>query len=102
MPQEPEAEKSPSVRVAAARLDTLWPHVGLPRVDLLKLDVEGAEEAALTGAAETIGRHRPFILCSYEHASNDRDRLTEIVKGIDRGYLSRDIPDLQLLTFEPL
>jgi hypothetical protein len=61
-----------------------------------------AEEAALRGAAETIGRHRPFILCSYEHVSNDRDRLTEIVKGIDRGYLSRDIPDLQLLTFEPL
>mgnify|MGYP003700608023 CR=1 FL=1 len=46
------------VRVPVARLDTL----GLDRIDMIKIDVEGAEVAVLEGARDSVARHRPVIL----------------------------------------
>jgi FkbM family methyltransferase len=37
----------------------------LPRLDFLKLDVEGYEVPALTGAINTIQKHRPWIWVEY-------------------------------------
>lgn len=44
--------------VDVVRIDDL----ALDRCDLIKIDIEGAEKPALTGAAETIRRLRPLIL----------------------------------------
>jgi FkbM family methyltransferase len=88
------------VQVDTARLDALWPQLGLPRADLVKLDIEGAEEAALAGAAETIARDRPFVICSYEHPTNHPERLVELLDAIG-GYTHADDPIRRLLTFEP-
>jgi hypothetical protein len=38
---------------------------GAPRVDLLKLDIEGMELAALAGATLTIATHHPVIVAEY-------------------------------------
>lgn len=48
------------VLVSAARLDDLF--LDLPRVDLIKCDVEGHELAVLRGASAVMGRHRPAWL----------------------------------------
>ena len=37
----------------------------LPRLDFFKLDVEGYEVSALTGALNTIKQHRPWIWVEY-------------------------------------
>jgi hypothetical protein len=37
----------------------------LPRLDFFKLDVEGYEIPALTGALDTIKQHRPWIWVEY-------------------------------------
>lgn len=48
------------IRVPCKRIDDLVPEDR--RVDLIKIDVEGHEPAALRGAAHTIERNRPVIL----------------------------------------
>lgn len=51
------------VTVPVTTLDALVAAHALPRVDLVKVDVEGFEGDVLDGAAATIARHRPaFIL----------------------------------------
>jgi FkbM family methyltransferase len=49
----------------------------LPRVDLIKIDVEGMEEQALAGASETIERCKP-VLC-VEVLKSDRAKITEFI-----------------------
>jgi FkbM family methyltransferase len=48
--------------VPTRRLDDVVADEGLDRVDLLKIDVEGAELAVLAGAHRTLARHRPLVL----------------------------------------
>jgi FkbM family methyltransferase len=48
--------------VRTAVLDQLYPGLGLDRLDVLKIDVEGAELPVLRGARETISRYSPIII----------------------------------------
>jgi len=56
--------------------------LALPRVDLIKLDVEGMELEALEGARQTIERCRPVILV--ESIKAGRERLRAFLD--ERGY----------------
>ncbi len=49
--------------VACARPDVLLPIDR--RIDLIKVDVEGAEYQALLGCSDTIARHRPIIVSEF-------------------------------------
>lgn len=54
------------------------------RVDVLKIDIEGAEGLALTGAQTTLARHRPVLLTEF------MPMLLQKVSGISGGcYLDR-------------
>ena len=48
--------------VPSVRFDTWARAAGIDRLDLVKLDVEGAELAMLAGAAETLRRFRPLLV----------------------------------------
>ncbi len=51
----------------ACRLDTLVAREQLNRIDLIKLDLEGAEEYVLDGMLDTVRRFRPQIALSIYH-----------------------------------
>ncbi len=56
------------------------------RVDYIKYDVEGAEEEALLGAAETIKESRPDMLISAYHRSSDLFTLPLLLKKLNPNY----------------
>ena len=69
--------------IAVATIDGV---IGDGAVDLIKLDVEGAEAAALRGARETIRRCRPVLLVSAYHRSEDLFALPLLLSNLCPGY----------------
>ena len=58
----------------------------LPRVDFIKMDIEGAERAALLGAKASIARWKPrMALCIY-HLDDDPQVIQKRVLAIHPGY----------------
>lgn len=52
---------------------------GRPRVDMIKVDVEGMEEEVLAGATETITRHRPLLYVENDRAAKSRSLIESIL-----------------------
>lgn len=59
------------LKVPLTTLDHLISLLDLRRVDLIKLDVEGAERDVINGAWEMIEWHRPMLQVSIYHKPND-------------------------------
>ncbi len=71
-----------TVEVDAVAIDSLTD----ARVDYIKYDVEGAEKEALLGSAETIKAHRPALLVSAYHRSEDIFELPLLVNSLEPSY----------------
>jgi len=67
-------------------VDELLERPGVDRLDLIKLDVEGAELKALRGAERTIRRHLPKLAISVYHRESDLVDIPAWVAGLDLGY----------------
>ena len=70
--------------VPLVTLDGLLRRCGVDRLDLLKMDTESTEPAVLDGAAETVKRDRPWILCEVLKARGAERRLEELLGSL--GY----------------
>lgn len=68
------------VVVPIVRVDDV---VHADRIDMVKLDVEGFEAAAIDGMAELLGRHRPRLAVAIYHKPSD---LWELAFKIDRMF----------------
>jgi FkbM family methyltransferase len=55
-----------SIVVAVASIDALLAAGRVPPPDVVKIDVEGAEEDVLRGMATTLQEHRPVVLCEID------------------------------------
>jgi FkbM family methyltransferase len=71
--------------VEVRRLDDLLREDPLARIDVLKLDVEGAELRVLRGAEGTIERYRPYVLMevsegSLRHQGTSSEALLEFLR----------------------
>ena len=67
-------------------LDTYVARNNLPRVDYIKLDIEGAELDMLHGAAKTISRCKPKMAISAYHKLEDLWTLATYVKSLRADY----------------
>lgn len=90
--------------VSLCALDEIMARVDCPRVSLIKIDVEGGELGVLRGAAETLARHKPAILCEIDNREGrfgiGKDDLADFLKGL--GYVPRRISDLSELPWTAL
>lgn len=67
-------------------IDDLVKEYALDSVDLIKLDIEGAEEEALKGALQTITTFAPRLQISIYHNINDLFTLPLYIKRINKNY----------------
>jgi len=67
-------------------IDFVIEDLNLERVDFIKMDIEGAEEQALTGAIKTLPRFRPRLAIATENLPSDQYRIPETVRRAWGGY----------------
>ncbi|MBM1175077.1 FkbM family methyltransferase [Microvirga arabica] len=75
-----------AMKVTAITIDDFVETAGLPHVDLIKMDIEGAEMNALKGAARTIERFKPRIAVCIYHQLFDFYELPQFLLGIREDY----------------
>jgi FkbM family methyltransferase len=72
--------------MAMRRIDDLVIDDVIPKIDFLKMDVEGSEMAALRGAEASIRRFRPKLALSIYHKPNDFFDVVNYVHDLNLGY----------------
>ena len=74
------------IKVPLTTIDLLVEELHLPRVDFIKMDIEGAEKWALRGGTQTIAKFRPRMALSTEHFPDDAIAIPRTVKTIRPDY----------------
>lgn len=77
---------SSAVPVATCRIDDLVNDGRIERIDFLKMDIEGAEMAALHGAKESIRRFTPRLAISIYHKPEDFCDIINYIHDLRLGY----------------
>jgi FkbM family methyltransferase len=72
--------------VETVTLDEFVEQAGLERVDFVKLDVEGAELAALKGASQVLEEHRPKLAVALYHGPEDLTEIPLYLQELGLGY----------------
>lgn len=78
-----------SAKVVTTTIDRLVVDGVVPRVDFIKLDIEGAELPALRGAEETLRRFRPRLAVAVYHGLDDFIRIPAYLADLNLGYTFR-------------
>ncbi|MFL6796334.1 MAG: FkbM family methyltransferase [Xanthobacteraceae bacterium] len=73
-------------KVQSAKIDDFVTMNGLPKVNFIKMDIEGAEIEALKGAMGTIERHRPKLAICVYHDLTHFYEVPRLLSGIHDDY----------------
>ena len=84
-----------SVKVPLTTIDQIAAELKLPRVDFIKMDVEGAEARAIMGARNTIVNYKPRLAIAMEHNMDDEVNIPKVVHGVRPDYQVRCGPCLE-------
>jgi FkbM family methyltransferase len=72
--------------VPLTTIDRIVVELGLPRVDFIKMDVEGAERRAIAGASDTLTRYKPRLAITTEHGPDDERTIPQAVRKVRSDY----------------
>jgi FkbM family methyltransferase len=72
--------------LAVTTIDAIVNLLRLPRVDVVKMDIEGSEPYALRGAHETLVTHKPRIVVGTYHHAGDLEAIERIVRETRPDY----------------
>ena len=67
-------------------IDDFVKNNSIPKVDFIKMDIEGAEPIALEGAIETIKRFKPKLAIAIYHSMEDFVNIPYWIMGLNLGY----------------
>jgi len=92
----------PVVKASIVTLDELVEELNLSKVDLVKLDVEGAERKVIVGSKKTIEKFHPKWSVACYHLKDDYPVLPNLLKSYDSSYqLGFSFTWFLVLTGEP-
>lgn len=79
-------ENAQYIEAPLTTIDKLVAELRLPKVDFIKMDIEGAEQKAVVGARNTIRKFRPrMALCIY-HIKGDERMVPKLVTDVVSDY----------------
>ena len=81
-----EKREGAGVEVPLTTIDNLVAELKLPRVDFVKMDIEGSEKQALAGARATILKFHPRMSIATEHLPDDATAIPQVVRSIAPDY----------------
>jgi FkbM family methyltransferase len=93
------------VEVEVVRFDAYWERQGRPRLDFIKVDVEGSELDFLKGAAATLARYRPQLIMELSDLNLGKHGQCsgELRNELDRlGYDVHEVDEDGVVSAEPL
>jgi FkbM family methyltransferase len=73
-------------RVAGTTIDALLAASVIPTVDFIKMDIEGAEVGALSGARATLRRYRPCLSLAIYHNAPDERQVKDMIVALGADY----------------
>jgi FkbM family methyltransferase len=76
-----------TILVPVRPIDDMVAEHRMPRVDFIKMDIEGAEREALKGAAETLKRWRPRLALDSYHLPDDAVVLPKAIAAANPAYV---------------
>ncbi len=69
-------------------IDALVQELHLPRVDYVKMDIEGSEREALRGARNTLRTFKPRLMLDMYHRPDDPSVLPALIQDANAAYVS--------------
>jgi len=95
-------ERFQTVTIRLNTLDELWPTFGSPRLDAIKIDIEGHEDRFLEGARNTLATNRPVFLMEVNRGYYDRRGISfdEVIPELlppDYRYFNSDRTEIRHL-----
>jgi FkbM family methyltransferase len=81
---EPFDEQTGEARTIS--IDDIMLRRNIPKVDFIKMDIEGAEFQALEGGIETIRKYRPRLAIAIYHSMDDFINIPKWILDLDLGY----------------
>ena len=81
-----EKTSEDDIQISTLSIDDFVKRHSVPRVDFIKMDIEGAELPALKGAVKTIKRYKPKLAVSLYHSLKDFVDIPDFLSSLELGY----------------